>query len=46
MFHLPSITTPILKRQNDLLRAFKPQDIHFVFQGLSNPEVVQYYGVQ
>lgn len=43
---MPAITTPILKSQNYLLRAFKPQDIHFVFQGLSDPEVVQYYGVQ
>jgi hypothetical protein len=40
------ITTPILQNPKYLLRAFDPVDIHFVFQGLSDPEVVQYYGVQ
>lgn len=28
-----------------LLRQFEPDDIQYVFNGLSNPDVIKYYGI-
>jgi len=36
---------PNLRTERLLLRQFIPKDIEQVFEGLSNPEVVKYYGV-
>jgi [ribosomal protein S5]-alanine N-acetyltransferase len=36
---------PILQTAGLLLRAFEEMDLDYVFQGLSNPEVIKYYGV-
>ncbi|EMR04250.1 GNAT family N-acetyltransferase [Cesiribacter andamanensis] len=36
----PLLSTPRLQ-----LRQFRPEDVQLVFQGLSHPEVIRYYGV-
>src|SRR4051812_44355910 len=36
---------PILKTERLLLRQFEANDLQHVFQGLSHPEVIKYYGV-
>ncbi|SFH28494.1 GNAT family N-acetyltransferase [Pedobacter insulae] len=38
-------TLPTLKTPTLLLRPFLDDDIELVFQGLSNPQVIHYYGV-
>ena len=38
-------TFPILQSQRLLLRQFKETDLADVFKGLSNPAVIQYYGI-
>lgn len=40
-----SKTFPILKTEHLLLRQFNPNDIYNVFKGLSDPEIIKYYGV-
>ena len=36
---------PIIKTNNLLLRRFVESDLENVFSGLSDPEVIKYYGV-
>ena len=35
----------LIKTENLLLRPINAPDIHSILHGLSNPEVIQYYGV-
>jgi ribosomal-protein-alanine N-acetyltransferase len=37
---------PVLRKQPVLLRQIKPSDQIAVFQGLSDPDVIRYYGVE
>ena len=36
---------PTIKTEKLLLRQFADSDLENVFKGLSNPEVIKYYGV-
>lgn len=42
---MTSIQFPILKTQRILLRQFIESDLSIVFEGLSHPDVIRYYGV-
>ncbi len=36
---------PVLKTENFLLRKIERSDLEYIFEGLSDPDVVRYYGV-
>ena len=40
-----SFTIPKLRSERLILRPFKPDDLDNVYQGLSNPDIIKYYGI-
>lgn len=45
VMHCASADFPVLETDRFILRQFTGNDLENVFQGLSNPEVIRYYGV-